>query len=917
MPLLHIAFLPGDYSDFLGWIATTSLRASVFIILLLPLQAIFRHKIKARLHYLLWCLVFISLLLPWTPSSPLSVYNLGKSLPVFSSAPAAADQSLLRFQSLFQSHSQSQSQTRSPDSVIAGGSPSPADNQSSAAQTSQAPAYRGQLPEASPRPDASTGSPAAASGLASLLPGLIGWLWPAGVTVLALLSLLANRKFALSLKRCPAATPELLAAFEQARQELNSHGYTLPRHIEVIMTPAVKTPALFGLFRPKLLLPARFPQDLNPEQLRYIFMHELLHLKYNDIPVLWLARCLLIIHWFNPLVWYAFRRLRQEQELACDEAVLSRLGSKHADDYCLTLIALWEHVSCAPRLLNIPTLSGSDSCLKKRITRIRRLGKISRKWSVPALLLTAVLITVSLSSAVADPAAPLPHAKVPQINPAPLVNSTEPAIINQDLLQKAETWIEYNEFAVTADSDAASIALGRLRYFNSIQPQFHSYHPEVDYEKIYPTQPLFVKSYAIGFPDYYLVPFVQDGLFTARATVSVANKERTSVYYFGDSEIIYPFQDKILPVDAVMATDLVRAAKGPIEIPAPELVFHPDLTAPDQPDIKTERAAWKPAWEFILPDGSRLYVNQERQVLAKDVIPWYAKLAVPPYNPQNTVIEANTLRRDDGWSLVVEQIVLSGPYAFDPVLQSVQIYCRAENSAGQDQLFMPRGTIVSITSAAGQTYAIRPVALDSTYIEMQQMRLGQNETAIEAGLLKLGLLTEAEAVTTQFSQLTYRDENGQEFQIPLTLTPKVTQLQTPDNTLSADAYRVPGTDWGIALSRQEFRHGDWTDKKVAFVELAVINNEGPDRSFLPAGRITGIVGSSGKLYRDYGPSSFTEMYRGREAYFAEKGRPMYEPGVLKIALEILVDASEQGIAKVIYEDENAKKYEIPLPGVKK
>ena len=46
----------------------------------------------------------------------------------------------------------------------------------------------------------------------------------------------------------------------------------------------------------------------------------------------WLAGAALLLHWFNPLVWLAFRLGVQDMEMACDEAVLRRLSPKDGPD---------------------------------------------------------------------------------------------------------------------------------------------------------------------------------------------------------------------------------------------------------------------------------------------------------------------------------------------------------------------------------------------------------------------------------------------------------------------------------------------------------------------------------------------------------------------------------------------------------
>jgi bla regulator protein BlaR1 len=58
------------------WVLWTSAKVSVLIIFLLFIKYLFRNKLGATVNYLLWSVVIAGLLLPLTPSSPLSIYNL-------------------------------------------------------------------------------------------------------------------------------------------------------------------------------------------------------------------------------------------------------------------------------------------------------------------------------------------------------------------------------------------------------------------------------------------------------------------------------------------------------------------------------------------------------------------------------------------------------------------------------------------------------------------------------------------------------------------------------------------------------------------------------------------------------------------------------------------------------------------------
>jgi bla regulator protein BlaR1 len=126
--------------------------------------------------------------------------------------------------------------------------------------------------------------------------------------------------------------------------------------LTVVETAAVNSPSLFGFIRPRLLLPAGLTERFSLHELRYVFLHELGHVKRGDIPMNWLAMVPLILHWFNPFVWYAVNRMRVDGEVACDALALSYAQETERQPYGQTIIKLVEHFSrpaVAPGLLGI------------------------------------------------------------------------------------------------------------------------------------------------------------------------------------------------------------------------------------------------------------------------------------------------------------------------------------------------------------------------------------------------------------------------------------------------------------------------------------------------------------------------------------------------------------------------------------
>ena len=75
---------------------------------------------------------------------------------------------------------------------------------------------------------------------------------------------------------------------------------------------------VYGVFRPFIVL----PEKLKQEDSRCIILHEATHIRRFDPQKKILAYLACAIHWFNPLVWLAFRLFNSDIEMACDETVL-------------------------------------------------------------------------------------------------------------------------------------------------------------------------------------------------------------------------------------------------------------------------------------------------------------------------------------------------------------------------------------------------------------------------------------------------------------------------------------------------------------------------------------------------------------------------------------------------------------------
>ncbi|MBV8034474.1 M56 family metallopeptidase [Roseateles sp.] len=164
--------------------------------------------------------------------------------------------------------------------------------------------------------------------------------------------------------------------------------------------PAGSSPALVGLLRPRIVLPTDFEQRFTPAQQRLVLAHEQMHLQRLDNLWSLLATLIVALHWWNPLAWWALRRLRADQELACDAAVLAREPEARGV-YAQALLAahdLNDHAApLASRWITIHPLV-------ERISMLNRPRPMTRRHA--ALLAAGLLLTSTLAWAAQASEAP-------------------------------------------------------------------------------------------------------------------------------------------------------------------------------------------------------------------------------------------------------------------------------------------------------------------------------------------------------------------------------------------------------------------------------------------------------------------------------------------------------------------------------
>lgn len=110
------------------------------------------------------------------------------------------------------------------------------------------------------------------------------------------------------------------------------------RAVGLYVSDEIPSPVVFGLFRPRVVIPRSL--ESAPETLRYALLHELVHIRRGDNALRAVSLAIACIHWFNPFMWLFFSLASRDMEMACDAGVLGKLSPGERRGYALALAGL-------------------------------------------------------------------------------------------------------------------------------------------------------------------------------------------------------------------------------------------------------------------------------------------------------------------------------------------------------------------------------------------------------------------------------------------------------------------------------------------------------------------------------------------------------------------------------------------------
>lgn len=346
--------------------------SSIMILIVMVIKAIYKDKINQKMIMLLWLLILVRLIMPFTVSSPLHVDAILSQKEVIKptfNEPVSEESTT--------GHNITYSQNKVGDINESNIKPLDAIN---TAPVENKQSFIIQLFNT-------------LKGI-SIKTYLIA-IWVIGIVFILLKNLALNTKFKLQVKRdLRNADSYLSRILDKLQYELQ-----MDKHVCITQSSYIDIPLVCGLVNPTIIIPTTLYANVSDDKLRLIIRHELFHVKRYDV----LKNCLWLIaktlHWFNPLVWIGFNAYLDDVEIACDNMVVKSIRKPDSILYSQSLVDV---VKLSKNTRSIPlylSFCKDKKTLRKRVENMIKPTKKLKSAGLISMLLAIIMVVGCFTTA--------------------------------------------------------------------------------------------------------------------------------------------------------------------------------------------------------------------------------------------------------------------------------------------------------------------------------------------------------------------------------------------------------------------------------------------------------------------------------------------------------------------------------------
>ena len=140
---------------------------------------------------------------------------------------------------------------------------------------------------------------------------------------------------------------------------------TIPDNIRIYASQSQHSPFVFGLFRPKIVLPVNW-KSWSRTDLNIVIQHEISHLKQGDVWLNLFSVFIFALHFYNPLVWILLKKASFYGEVICDNSAITE-NQINRKNYTKRLLSLAAQTSNLPNQAPVLLFSKTHKMIKQRI----------------------------------------------------------------------------------------------------------------------------------------------------------------------------------------------------------------------------------------------------------------------------------------------------------------------------------------------------------------------------------------------------------------------------------------------------------------------------------------------------------------------------------------------------------------------
>lgn len=358
-----------------GYVVGATIFGSVTGFIVLLIKSLLKNKINKRYAYLLWMILVIKLIIPFGPESNISLFN---KIPINYNSQKILNSDATKLDNIDSNHVSREDTNNEVNSTTSTYQDNNSVNENNENFTKESQIVN-------KKPSIST-----TSVKLDKLSKILFFVWLSGFVFSLVTYMIIYISFTKDLKKCSRFKYERIEKIlKDCKHKLN-----INKNIQVIVYDKISSPSLVGMINIKIILPRNLI-NLSEEELRHIFLHELCHYKNKDNYMDNLIGVLQCIHWFNPLIHYYFKKMRNDMEICCDERVLNLLNEDEHNKYGITMLNVLEKINFNHKMRVGLNMANDKKTIKERINLIKNNKNFSKNRKL--FTLTGIICLLVMS----------------------------------------------------------------------------------------------------------------------------------------------------------------------------------------------------------------------------------------------------------------------------------------------------------------------------------------------------------------------------------------------------------------------------------------------------------------------------------------------------------------------------------------